>query len=221
MPTRTVPSKTQLAKDANSRKLAARLSALKALATRKLAAMKLEIEPSTTESLDLTLTSLKKASKDCTQKTFPENPMAPEPVEAQILNLKTEKKSDTHRVEPYRGLTPNSMASQSILKVADITTVPKSESVRAQKDFGQIISAENVSETILAPDATLNGSSEGITDDAVESLSASSTAGGTSISFPMPLNSDCTFENALYPFKLVLSPAEERPLEIGTSPLRS
>src|ERR1700731_2865814 len=103
MPTRTVPSKTPLAKEANSRKLAARISALKTLATRKLAAMKLEIEPSTTGSLDLTLTSEKKASKDCTQKPFPANPMAPEPAEAQILNLKTAKKSDTHRVEPYRG----------------------------------------------------------------------------------------------------------------------
>jgi hypothetical protein len=112
------------------------------------------------------------------------------------------------------------MASQLVLKVADITTVPKSESMASQKDFCHIISAENVSETILALEDALNGSSEDIPKEAVESLSASSTAVG-SISFPMPLNDDCTFENALYPFKLVLSPAEERPLETGTSSRRS
>jgi hypothetical protein len=33
------------------------------------------------------------------------------------------------------------------------------------------------------------------------------------ISFPPPLNEDCTVEEATYPFKLVLTAAEERPLE--------
>jgi hypothetical protein len=32
-----------------------------------------------------------------------------------------------------------------------------------------------------------------------------------------PLKDECTVENAMYPFKLVLSPAEERPLQTGTS----
>jgi len=33
-----------------------------------------------------------------------------------------------------------------------------------------------------------------------------------------PLKDECTVENALYPFKLVLSPAEERPLQTRMSP---
>ena len=32
-----------------------------------------------------------------------------------------------------------------------------------------------------------------------------------------PFVDECTVENAMYPFKLVLSPAEERPLQIGKS----
>jgi len=37
------------------------------------------------------------------------------------------------------------------------------------------------------------------------------------VSFPPPLNDECTVEDAIYPFKLVLTPAEERPLETSTS----
>jgi hypothetical protein len=213
MPLRAMTSRTVLAKETDARKLAARVSALKVLAARKLAAMTLGVEPFP-QSLDPESTTEDEESQECSFRSLTPNSMASEPAQLPTPALKAIEESDGQTPDPYCGLSPNSMAPLPVTMVALFPNGPGPELVPPTEVFDQVMSTKNVSEPTLNSKNTPSNIPTDILKDSVTPIVAPKTTTGP-ISFPTPMNDECTFENALYPFKLVLSPAEERPLETG------
>jgi hypothetical protein len=217
MPLRAMVSRTMLAKELDARKLASRVSALKVLAARKLAAMTLGVEPFP-QSPDPESTSEDEESPECSFWSLTPNSMAPEPAQLPTHSLRAVEESDGQTLDPYCGLTPNSMAPPPVTMVALFPHGPGPELLAPAEVFDQTIYLKNVSEPTLnsksTPTNTAIDTTNEVPKDSVAPIPAPKKTFGP-ISFPAPMNDECTFENALYPFKLVLSPAEERPLETG------